>query len=63
MKVPPGTQSGSQLRLRAKGLPAKSGQAGDLFVEMLVVIPTKLTTEEKTLFEKLKEISLFNPRK
>lgn len=62
MKVPAGTQNGKKLRLRQKGLPAKNAPAGDLIVEMRVVIPTSLSVEEKELFEKLKAISHFNPR-
>jgi len=62
LKIPPGTQSGNQLRLRGKGLPAKTGPAGDLIVEIRIVIPTTLSAQERELFEKLKEISKFNPR-
>lgn len=63
MSVPAGTQSGTQLRLRKKGLPSKTGLAGDLIVEIRVVIPTNLSPEEKELFEKLKAASSFNPRR
>lgn len=62
MKVPPGTQSDTRLRLRGKGLPKKNGPAGDLIVEMSIVVPTSLSAEEKELFEKLKAHSTFNPR-
>jgi len=62
MKVPAGTQSGTQLRLRKKGLPAKTGSPGDLIVEIRIVVPTKLSVEEKELFEKLQSVSKFNPR-
>jgi curved DNA-binding protein len=62
MTVPPGTQNGTQLRLRKKGLPSKTSLAGDLIVEIRIVIPTNLSAEEKELFEKLKAVSKFNPR-
>ena len=62
MKIPPGTQSGDKLRLREKGLPAKNAKAGDLLVEIEVAVPKVLSTEERQLFEKLRDISSFNPR-
>lgn len=62
VKIPPGTQGGSQLRLRGKGLPSKTKTAGDMFVEVRIAIPTKLSADEKELFEKLKAISSFKPR-
>jgi len=41
LKVPPGSQSGSKLRLRGKGVPAMKGKdRGDLYVVLLVQVPT-----------------------
>ncbi|MDJ0945294.1 MAG: DnaJ C-terminal domain-containing protein [Kiloniellales bacterium] len=58
VRVPPGTQPGSVLRLRGKGLPAfGGGQRGDLLLRIDVHIPEKLSAEQRTLFEELKEIS------
>lgn len=56
IKLPPGIQPGKKLRLRGKGMPVydKPGQYGDMYVEINVVIPSNLTSEEKELFEKLK---------
>ena len=56
--VPQGSQSGSKLRLRSKGMPVynKPGQYGDLFVQLKVEIPKKLSEEETNLFKKLKEL-------
>ena len=63
LKVPAGSPSGRQLRLRGKGLPEKSGQGrGDLLVELSIAVPEKLSDEEKGLFEKLAEASRFDPR-
>ncbi|MFQ5662805.1 MAG: molecular chaperone DnaJ [Terriglobia bacterium] len=54
VKVPPGTQSGTIFRLRGKGLPnLNGGGRGDLFVEVRVAIPKKLTREQKVLIEQL----------
>lgn len=60
--VPAGSQNGSKLRLRGKGMPVygKTGVAGDLYVQLNVKIPRNLTTEEKHLFEKLRELRKTN---
>lgn len=62
LKVPAGSQSGQKLRLRGKGMPNPRGTAGDLYAVLKIVVPKKLTREEKTLFEKLRDVSTFNPR-
>lgn len=66
LKVPPGSSSGQKLRLRGKGLPIKPGKdgtPGDLYVTLRVVVPRTLSDEQKQLFEKLAEVSDFDPRK
>lgn len=59
VKIPAGSQSGRQMRLRAKGMPALRGAgAGDMFIEMAVETPVNLTSKQKELlreFEKLSE--------
>jgi len=60
--VPAGAQSGQKLRLRGKGLPKKSGEAGDLIAEIKIVVPQELSDEEKELIERLASVSKFNPR-
>ncbi|ROQ89602.1 DnaJ C-terminal domain-containing protein [Desulfosoma caldarium] len=62
LKIPAGSQSGQKLRLRGKGMPNPRGAPGDLYAVLKIVVPKKLTREEKTLFEKLKDISGFDPR-
>lgn len=59
LKVAPGTQADSKIRLKGKGFPVyKQDEAfGDLFVTYNVHIPTKLTDEQKKLFEQLAAIS------
>ena len=50
VKVPPGAQSGKQMRLRAKGMPAlRGGGAGDMMIELGVETPVNLTTRQKEL--------------
>lgn len=52
IKVPAGTQSGTELRLRGKGVPHGSGR-GDQLVTVQVVTPGKLSREQKKLLEEL----------
>lgn len=57
VRIPEGTQSGRQFRLRAKGMPVLrgGGMAGDLYVEIAVETPVKLSRKQKELlraFEK-----------
>ncbi len=58
VKIPTGAQSGKQMRLRGKGMPAlRGGGSGDMFIEMAVETPVNLTTRQKELlreFEKEK---------
>ena len=50
VKIPEGTQPGRQFRLRAKGMPVlRSAQKGDLYVEVAVETPVKLTKRQKEL--------------
>lgn len=57
MKVPKGTQSGKEFRLREKGGPRlRGGGVGDHFVTINVEIPSNLSAEEKKLWERLSEL-------
>jgi molecular chaperone DnaJ len=51
VKVPAGVQSGKQLRLRGKGMPAlqRSGQQGDLYIEMAIETPVNLSKRQEEL--------------
>ena len=60
--IPQGTQSGEKVRIPGKGYKKASGTRGDLVAEIKVMVPKQLTKEEKNMFEKLNEISNFNPR-
>ena len=54
MKVPEGTQTGTTLRLRGKGMPDVNGRGrGDLFATVQVQTPKKLTKEQRQLLEQL----------
>lgn len=63
VKVPPGTSSGKRLRLRERGLPHPRGRHGHLYAEVKIVVPAKLTDEERRLFEQLAATSTFEPRR
>jgi curved DNA-binding protein len=63
VKVPAETSSGRRLRLRGKGMPNPRGQAGDLYAEVRIVLPTELTDEQRRLFADLAASSTFDPRK
>ena len=62
LTVPPGTSGGRRLRLRGQGIPNPRGTAGDLYAEIRVTVPPKLSDEERRLFEQLAETSTFEPR-
>jgi curved DNA-binding protein len=61
--VPPGTSSGRRLRLRGRGLPAPRGKPGDLIAEARVMVQRRLGDEEHRLYERLGEVSDFDPRR
>lgn len=60
--IEPGTQNGSVIRLKSKGLPLlNSYQKGDLIVIINVYVPTKLSSREKELLEELMIMENMNP--
>ncbi len=57
LKIPPETQNGKVFRLAGKGMPGTGGKKyGNLFAKARVVLPSKLTEEERKLFEKLRSL-------
>ena len=52
VRIPPGTQNGTSLRMRGEGM-SNSQSKGDMLVHINISIPEKLTSKEKDLFEKL----------
>ena len=58
VKVPEGTQSGKQFRLRGKGMPVlRSAQYGDMYIQVDVETPRKLTKRQKELISEFEQIS------
>ena len=62
INVPPGVKSGQRLRLANKGYPTDKGKRGDQLVEIQIVMPKSISSEERELYEKLRQIETFNPR-
>ena len=60
--VPSGIETGEMLKIEGKGYKDGKGSRGDLFVKVNIMVPKKLSNEEKELFKKLSTISNFNPR-
>ncbi|WP_196260344.1 molecular chaperone DnaJ [Pelagibacterium limicola] len=58
VKVEPGTQPGNRIRLKGKGMPVlRSTQVGDLYVQLDVETPQKLTSRQRELLEEFQAIS------
>jgi molecular chaperone DnaJ len=58
VKVPAGAQTGKQLRLRAKGMPALRGaEHGDMMVELVVETPVNLTARQRELLQEFDKLS------
>lgn len=58
VKIPAGTQTGKQMRLRGKGMPAlRGGPAGDMYIELSVETPVNLTGRQKELLREFERLS------
>jgi len=58
VKVPAGSQTGKQMRLRAKGMPAlRGGGTGDMVLELAVETPVNLTARQRELLEEFERLS------
>ncbi|MEH6833432.1 MULTISPECIES: molecular chaperone DnaJ [Falsihalocynthiibacter] len=61
VKIPSGSQSGRQMRLRGKGMPAlRGGPTGDMFIELAVETPVNLTSRQKELLREFGGIEADN---
>jgi molecular chaperone DnaJ len=57
VSIPEGSQAGSRLRIKGLGVPHVNGSGrGDLFIHLDVRIPTKLSRDQRKLFEQLREL-------
>src|ERR671916_121720 len=62
VRVPAGSSTGRRLRLRGEGMPNPRGTPGDLYAEVKIMVPRRLTQRERELFEALRRESVFDPR-
>lgn len=60
--IPQGIQSGEVIKIPQKGYQNGNGGRGDLIAEIKIMVPKKIDSSEKEMFQKLKEMSKFNPR-
>ncbi|WGT52112.1 molecular chaperone DnaJ [Thioclava nitratireducens] len=61
VKIPAGSQSGRQMRLRGKGMPAlRGGGSGDMFIELAVETPVNLTARQKEILKEFQGIEAEN---
>ena len=61
VKIPAGSQSGRQMRLRGKGMPAlRGGGVGDMFIELAVETPVNLTSRQKELMREFDDLGEHN---
>ena len=60
--IPPSIEGGKKIRIPRKGYRDMKGNTGDLYIEVNIVNPPDLTEGQKKLYERLREISQYNPR-
>ena len=56
LKIPSGTQNGKLLRIREEGVPVAGERKGDLYIKILVQVPTKLSSKAKALLEEVSKL-------
>jgi len=62
VRVPPGSSSGTRLRVKGQGIQPAQGVAGDLFAEIQIVLPKEIDEEGKTLVRQFDEMHPLDPR-
>ena len=62
VNVPAGIRSGQSLRLRSKGWPKPNGGRGDQLVKVVISPPKDLTSQERDLYEKIRDQRSYDPR-
>lgn len=61
--IPRATQSGDKVSIPEKGYIKNSEQRGNLIIDFEIVVPKRLSKEEKAIYEKLEQVTNFNPRR
>lgn len=62
IKIPPRSSSGKRLRIKGQGIEDKTGNKGDLYVELLIALPDQLGAESAELIRRFAELNSYNPR-
>ncbi len=62
LTIPPGTSSGQRLRLRGKGGKTRSGERGDQYIRIKILLPPNLDEESKRLIGEFEKRNPFSPR-
>ena len=62
LKIPPDSQPQQRMRLKGKGLPQRTGEHGDQFVTLNIVMPKTTSTEDRQLYEQLAKTDQPDPR-
>jgi len=62
LRIPAHAENGQQLRVRGRGLPKGKTERGDFYVTLNLLLPDSITSEERALWEKLRDTSRFKPR-
>ncbi|MFS8867248.1 DnaJ C-terminal domain-containing protein [Synechococcus sp. H65.1] len=62
LRIPPGMQPGRKLRLAERGFPKGNGERGDFYAVVQIYLPTRVSEEERELYEKLQRIQSYDPR-
>ncbi len=62
LTVPPGTSSGTKLRVKGHGVPRRDGTAGDLLAELSIVLPKKLDPAEQEQIRAIDQRQPLRPR-
>lgn len=57
IKIPPGIQTDSKIRVAGKGYTDRSGTRGDLYIKMRIINPKVMSSEVKELYSKLRDIT------
>jgi DnaJ-class molecular chaperone len=62
LSIPKNTSSGRTFRLKGKGMPNKTGGAGDLYVTTRIILPDGNDAELEALMQKWRDQHPYNPR-
>ena len=63
LSVPPGTSSGTKLRVKGHGVTPKNGSAGDLLAEIQIVLPKQLSDADRQTIRQIDQRYSQDPRK